>query len=185
MRVFVAGGTGVLGRAGIKSLVEAGHQVRATARTKRKAALIESLGAEPVDLDLFDPPAVREAMDGCEALLRLTTRIPPLTQMRDRGSWRETNRLRTEGARLLVDAALAEGVKVYVHESVAFVYADRGSEWITEDAPTDAQGSEILGAALAGERRSPEGAAWCCASGAFTELTLPPRRRWSGACGGA
>ena len=151
MKIFVAGGTGVLGRASVKALVQAGHQVRATARSALKASLVLSLGAEPVTLDLFDPRALREAIGGCDALVRLTTRIPPLAQMRDRRSWRATNRLRTEGARLLVDAALRAGVQVYVHESVAFVYADAGTQWITEDAPTQAGRSQILRAALAGE----------------------------------
>jgi nucleoside-diphosphate-sugar epimerase len=154
MKVFVAGGTGVLGRASLKYLVEAGHQVRATARTPQKAHLVLSLGAEPVGVDLYDPPAVREAIAGFDAVLRLATRIPSLTQMRDRRSWQETNRLRTEGARLLVDAAIAQGVKVYVHESVVFVYADGGTQWITEDAPTEEGGSKILHAALEGEREA-------------------------------
>ena len=154
MKVFVAGGTGVLGRASLKSLVEAGHQVWSTARTKEKAELVRGLGAEPVDVDLYDPPAVREAISGSEALLRLTTRIPPLARMWDRPAWQETNRLRTEGARILVDAALAQGVKVYVHESIVFVYADGGTQWITEDAATDDGSSEILRSALDGEKEA-------------------------------
>ena len=32
MRVFIAGGTGVLGRASIPALLEAGHRVRSSAR---------------------------------------------------------------------------------------------------------------------------------------------------------
>jgi nucleoside-diphosphate-sugar epimerase len=154
MKIFVAGGTGVLGRASIKSLVEAGHQVRATARTALKASLVLRLGAEPVKVDLFDPPAVREAIADYDAVLRLTTRIPALAQVRDRSAWRETNRLRREGARVLVDAAISAGAKVYVHESVVFVYADAGTQWITEDAPAQDGGSGILRAALDGEREA-------------------------------
>lgn len=154
MRIFVAGGTGVLGRASLRALVEAGHQVRSTARSPHKADLVRSLGAEPVNLDLYDPPAVREAIGGCEAVLRLTTSIPPLAQMRDPDAWQETNRLRTEGARVLVDAAVATGVQVYVHESVAFVYADGGTQWVTEEAATDDGGTEILRAALEGEKEA-------------------------------
>ncbi len=154
MKIFVAGGTGVLGRASVKSLVEAGHQVRATARTEKKADLVRSLGAEPVQVDLYDPKEVRQAIAGSEALLRLTTKIPPIAKMRSRGAWAETNLLRTEGARILVDAALEEGIKVYAHESVTFVYADGGSQWIAEDAPTDDGESEILRSALDGEKEA-------------------------------
>ncbi len=154
MKIFVAGGTGVLGRATLKALVEAGHVVRATARGDEKAVVVRSLGAEPVQVDLFDPKEVRQAVAGSEALLRLTTKIPPIAKMRERGAWQETNLLRTEGARILVDAALAEGVQVYIHESITFVYADGGTQWITEDAPTDDGESEVLRSALDGEKEA-------------------------------
>jgi nucleoside-diphosphate-sugar epimerase len=154
MKIFVAGGTGVLGRATLKALAEAGHQVRATARTAAKAEIVRSLGAEPVQMDLFDPDEVRKAVKGCEAVLRLTTKIPPIAKMRSKAAWQETNLLRTEGARILVDAAIAEGAQVYVHESITFVYADGGTQWLTEDSPTDDGGSEILRSALEGEKEA-------------------------------
>lgn len=154
MKIFVAGGTGVLGRASLKALVEAGHEVRATARSQEKAKLVRELGAEPVQVDLFDPKEVRQAVAGSEAILRLTTKIPPIAKMRNRAAWQETNLLRTEGARILVDAGIAEGAQVYVHESITFVYADAGTQWITEDAPTEDGESEILRSALDGEKET-------------------------------
>ena len=42
LKVFVAGGTGVLGRASLPALVAAGHNVRSTARGDDKAALVRS-----------------------------------------------------------------------------------------------------------------------------------------------
>ncbi|MGA8185759.1 MAG: NAD(P)H-binding protein, partial [Terriglobia bacterium] len=152
MKIFVAGGTGVLGRASVKALVEAGHEVSATARTSSKADAVRNLGAEPIQVDLYDPKEVCQAIAGSEAILRLTTKIPPIAKMRNRAAWQETNLLRTEGARILVDAGIAEGVQVYVHESVTFVYEDAGTRWITEDAPTDDGESEILRSTLDGEK---------------------------------
>jgi nucleoside-diphosphate-sugar epimerase len=154
MKVFVAGGTGVLGRAALKSLIEAGHHVRATARGSDKAALARRLGAEPVEVDLYDPAAVRRAIKGSDAVLRLTAKIGSFSEIRRAKAWEETNRLRTEGARVLVDTAIAEGVKVYVNESVAFVYRDGGTKWLDEDAPTDDTGTPILAAALQGEQEA-------------------------------
>lgn len=151
MNVFVAGGTGVLGRATLRALAGAGHRIVATARGAEKAALVRSLGAEPLEVDLYDPAAMGRAVAGCQAVLRLTTRIPLAAEMGRPGVWDETNRLRTEGARVLVDAALAAGARVYVHESIVFVYADAAAGWVTEDSPTDAAGSPVLEAALAGE----------------------------------
>lgn len=153
-RVFVAGGTGVVGRAALASLVAGGHHVRSTARGPTSAELVRSMGAEPVDVDLYDPAAVREAIRGSEVLIRLTTKIGAISRMRGPHAWDETNRLRTVGAHVLVDAAIAEGVGAYVHESVTFVYRDGASTWLDEDAATDDGGTTILRAALEGEHEA-------------------------------
>jgi nucleoside-diphosphate-sugar epimerase len=135
MRVFVAGATGVLGRPTVQALVEAGHQIRGTARGEEKAALLRSLGAEPVSVDLFDPEAVKAAVGESEAILNFATKIPPIVRMRWPGAWKENDRLRTEASRVLVDAALANGVATYIQESITFIYADGGDDWLSEDAP--------------------------------------------------
>ncbi len=154
LKVFVAGGTGVLGRASLPALLSAGHSVRSIARGKPKADWIRSIGAEPVECDLYDPASVRRAIAGCDAVIRLTTKIGSMKNIRDPKMWAETNRLRTEGARILVDAAIAEGVPTYIHESVSFVYTDGGTRWLTEDARTDDSGNDVMRAALAGEREA-------------------------------
>ncbi len=151
MKVFVAGGTGVLGRASLRPLVEAGHHVLATARGNEKAQMVRDMGAEPVECDLFDPKSVRQAIAGCDVLIRLTTKIGSVMNIRDRKAWDKTNRLRTEGARILVDAALSEGVPAYLHESITFVYADGGANWLMEDAPVNDAGTAALRGALEGE----------------------------------
>jgi uncharacterized protein YbjT (DUF2867 family) len=80
MKVFVAGGTGVLGRASLQALIAAGHSVRSTARGNDHAGLITKLGAERVAVDLFDPAAVRKAIAtaatvGSMKQLRSTTAV--------------------------------------------------------------------------------------------------------------
>ena len=45
MRVFVAGGTGVIGRRLVPRLVAGGHQVTATTTSAGKLGLLEELGA--------------------------------------------------------------------------------------------------------------------------------------------
>ncbi len=154
MKVFVAGGSGVLGRAALPALIAAGHQVRATARGEQKAAIVRTLGAEPVDIDLFDVTAVGRAIAGADAVVRLTTKFGSMAQLRDPRSWQDTVRLRSEGARILVDAALAEGISVYVHESVSYVYADGGERWLSEASPVDDAATTMLRATLAGEQET-------------------------------
>ena len=135
MRVFVAGATGVLGQPSVQGLVAAGHEVRGAARGEEKAALLRSLGATPVTTDLFGAASVREAVAGCDAVVHLATKIPSLTRMRWKGSWKENDRLRREATRNLVDAALATKAQAFVMESITFVYANGGDSWLTEDAP--------------------------------------------------
>jgi nucleoside-diphosphate-sugar epimerase len=154
MKIFVAGGTGVIGRPSIKALVAADHQVRSSARGPDKAAWVQAIGAEPVDVDLYDEPAVRHAIAGCDAVVRLTTKIASLMKLGRLKTWEETNRLRTAGARILVNAAIAEKVSVYVHESITFLYQGGGSAWLDENAPVDDARSPILRAALEGEREA-------------------------------
>lgn len=128
--------------------------MRSSARGREKSDLVGALGAEPIDVDLYDPEAVRRAIAGCDAVLRLTTKIPPLMKTRNPTAWNENNRLCTEGARVFVDTASAERIPIYVHESVTFVYADGGERWLAEDAKTDDGGTEILRATLDGEQEA-------------------------------
>src|ERR1700712_1625922 len=116
MRVFVAGSTGVLGRRVVAGLVAAGHEVTALVRSPEKAALAKSLGATPVEVSLFDPDGLRAAVAGHDAVCNLATHIPPLTRAADPRAWLENTRIRAEGSRNLVDAALAGHATVYVQE---------------------------------------------------------------------
>ncbi len=133
MKVFVAGATGVLGRPTVRALVEAGHEVRGTARGAENADMLRSLGAEAVEVDLFDPDGLRAEVAGSEAVLHFATKIPPIMRMRWKGAWRENDRLRSVASKHLVDAALAAGAQVFVYESITFIYGEHADEWIGED----------------------------------------------------
>ena len=137
MRIFVAGATGVLGKRAVKALTESGHDVTAVARSDEKAALVRSLGATPVSLDVFDAGAVKAAAAGHDVVMNLATHIPNPSKSAFPGAWKENDRLRVEGSRNLVDAAIATGASRYVQESIAFFYPDSGDRWIDESAPID------------------------------------------------
>src|SRR4029450_1498573 len=62
MKIFVAGGTGVLGRALVPQLVARGHEVVGITRSASKQDLVRSLGARPVVADALDPDAVAQAV---------------------------------------------------------------------------------------------------------------------------
>lgn len=137
MKVFLAGGTGVLGRRVLPRLVEAGHEVTAVARSTEKAAQVRAVGADPVAVDLFEPDAVATAVAGHEIVVNLTTHIPSVAKAAMPGAWKENERIRTEVSTHLVDAALAAGAHRFVQEALAFIYVDPGDEWVHEDSPVD------------------------------------------------
>ena len=139
MKLFVAGATGVLGWRSVKRLVEAGHDVTGIARSDEKAKLLTDLGATPARIDLFDAGQVKDAVAGHEGVLNLATHIPPTSKYMLPGVWKENDRIRTEGSRNLVDAALATGAQRYVQESIAFLYPDSPDDaWLDEATPLDA-----------------------------------------------
>jgi nucleoside-diphosphate-sugar epimerase len=140
MKIFLAGGTGVVGTRALPALVAAGHDLTAVARTDAKADLVRSLGGEPVRVDLFDPGAVASAVVGHEVVVNLATSIPPLTKAARGAAWATNERLRSEASNHLVDAALAAGSARYVQESIAFPYVDAADRWIDEDHPVDQVG---------------------------------------------
>jgi 2-alkyl-3-oxoalkanoate reductase len=136
MRIFMTGATGVVGRRAVPLLVAAGHEVTAVGRSLEKRAALEKAGARPVEVNLFDAEAVRQAVAGHEVVIHLATHIPSSSmKMLMPGTWRENDRLRSVASKNLVDAALAGGVERYIQEAFAPVYADGGDAWIDETWP--------------------------------------------------
>jgi nucleoside-diphosphate-sugar epimerase len=135
LRVFVAGGTGVVGRRAVTQLVKAGHDVSVIVRSDDKAATVQSMGASPVRVSLFDAPALAAAVVGHDAVMNLATHVPSPTRAAKASAWQENSRIRSEGSRNLVDAAMAANASRFVQESICFLYADGGADWLDEDAP--------------------------------------------------
>ncbi len=126
MKVAVIGATGVLGQALVPLLREAGHELLPLSRRS------------PLPFDLLDSgdaARLRRLLEGCDVVVHAATAIPldPTAP----GAWDLNTRLRTQGTRRLLDAAIAAGVKRYVQQSIALAYPDRGDEWIAEEQPFD------------------------------------------------
>ncbi len=142
MRVFVAGGTGVVGRRLVPQLVARGHQVTATTTDPGKLGLLERLGAEAVVMEALDAVSVGEAVAKArpDAIVHQMTAIggkKPDMQHMDRW-FATTNRLRTEGTDHLLAAAEATGVSHFVAQSYASWNGIRKGGWVkTEEDPLD------------------------------------------------
>jgi 2-alkyl-3-oxoalkanoate reductase len=151
MRVFLAGATGVIGSPLVPQLLQAGHEVTAMTRSVLRAAQLEAVGADPVVCDVFDAAGVHAAMAAAspEAVIHQLTSLPPRLDWRDPNVFDENNRVRTEGTRSLVDAALATGARRMVAQSIAFAYAPTGDRVKEEDAPLFTDAPPPLGGAVA------------------------------------
>jgi len=141
MHVFIAGGTGAIGRRLIPQLVERDHRVTATTRGPAKLAGLEKLGARAVVVDGLDSAAVGEAVASAEPdavvhqMSALSGKLDP--KHFDR-SFALTNRLRTEGLDHLVAAAQATGVQQIVAQSFTGWPNIRSGGWVKdEEDPLD------------------------------------------------
>jgi nucleoside-diphosphate-sugar epimerase len=150
MRVLFTGATGVIGRAAVPRLVEAGHEVVGVTRGAEGTAWLKSAGGRPVEVDLLDEESVGRAMNDVDVVAHFATSVPSLVEMVKDGPWAVNNALRDRGTGLLVDSALANGVGRFIQESITFFYADGGSEWLDESAPLDLS-FRPLASALAAE----------------------------------
>ena len=120
MRVFVAGGAGVVGRPLVAQLVARGHEVTATTTGPAKLDLLAQLGADGVVMDGLDAVSVGEAVAKArpDAIVHQMTAIAGKPDMKHMDRWfATTNRLRTEGTDHLLAAAEATGVSHLVAQS--------------------------------------------------------------------
>lgn len=137
MKVVLTGGTGVLGRAAVRSLRAAGHDVAVVAHTSRSKGIAERLGVPAVPGDVLRPGTLAHAFEDADVVVNLASAMPVGLGLHVPGAWRRHDQLRTEGVRNVVEAARAVGCRRVVQESVSFLYADQGDEWITERAPLE------------------------------------------------
>jgi len=145
MRVFVAGGTGVIGRRLVPQLVARGYQVTATTTSAGKLGLLEQLGAEGIVMDGLDAASVGEAVAAArpDAIVHQMTGLSvahagkPNLRKADR-FFAATNRLRSEGIDHLLAAAEATGVSHVVAQSHASMNGLRQGGWVkTEEDPLE------------------------------------------------
>ncbi len=126
-RLFLAGASGAIGRRLAPLLIADGWQVIGSTRSPEKAQLLREIGVEPVVVDVFDADALRGVMADArpEIVIHQLTDLPHALDPRKMVEALVRNaRLRDEGTRNLVAAAVHAGAKRLIAQSIAFVYAD-------------------------------------------------------------
>jgi nucleoside-diphosphate-sugar epimerase len=139
IKVLVAGATGAIGKPLVAQLLAKGYEVAGTTRSAARAAELERAGARPFVVDAFD----REGVARTVVAARPDVVIDQLTDLsggfepdRVADTLARNTRIRVDGTRNLMDAALASNVGRVVAQSICWVYA-AGREPHVEGDPLD------------------------------------------------
>ena len=144
MRVFIAGGTGAIGRPLVAALDAAGHDIAVYSRDAEKVAALGVPGIVPAVGDAFDSEALIGAVQSFrpEVVVNELTSLPQTANpFAIKRGFDLTSRLRREVSATLVTAARAAGTRRIVAQSISFAYRP-GPGVRTEADPlwTDAKG---------------------------------------------
>ncbi len=147
MRVLVAGATGAIGRQLVPLLIRSGHDVSGVARSASKADVIRAMGAEALVADALDRPGIEAAVRAArpDAVVHELTAIPATVDARRFAeAFEPTNRLRRDGTRNLLAAAIAADVRRFVAQSIAQAYEPVGGWVKTEEDPLYADAPPVF-----------------------------------------
>lgn len=132
-RIFLTGGSGYIGRNIVRHFVALGVEVHAIARSARAYDLLRSLGAQPVEGDLFSSH-LPSAMKGCDALVHVAA------DTQHGMASKVQRRVNVEGTRSVFSAAAQAQIARAVHLSTESVLLDgRPLVNVTEDRPYPAR----------------------------------------------
>lgn len=112
MRTFITGGTGFVGGAVARSLLEAGHSVRALVRPGADTRQLDGLPVERISGDLSDADALRRGIAGCKWVFHVAALYAYWGY-----SWEEFHQTNMEGTRRVLEIAGQENVPRIVYTS--------------------------------------------------------------------
>ncbi|MEE1992980.1 NAD(P)-dependent oxidoreductase [Pseudomonas syringae pv. syringae] len=151
-KVFVAGASGVIGRALLKLLVAAGYSVYGATRRAEKVKDIEATGATAVVVDVYDAERLNEELVRIQpwAVIHQLTDLPRGLSPELMAKAVENNaRIRTEGTRNLVAAARAAGATRLIAQSIAWAYRPGDTPYL-ETSPLDVEAQGSRGISVGG-----------------------------------
>jgi dihydroflavonol-4-reductase len=129
-RVFITGGTGVIGTALSGALLARGDEVVGLARSEQSAQALRDRGAEAVRADALDEDALAAAMKGCTLVFNVAG-INSLCV----DHVRPMERLNVEGPVVAIRAAKRAGVRRFIHTSSAATIGEPPGSVGTELTP--------------------------------------------------
>lgn len=148
MKIFVAGGTGAIGRPLLDQLLVRGHNVVALTRSQERAQLLAAQGIEAAIADVFGPDSVKAAIAHAqpEVVIEQLTALPRTYSRESMSAAAPLNtRIRLEGGANVLAAAQAAGVRRYLRQSIAF-WAIPGAGLANEETPLSLDASPAVAA---------------------------------------
>jgi nucleoside-diphosphate-sugar epimerase len=125
--IFLAGASGAIGRRLSPLLVSGGWRVVGATRSAQKAPLLRQMEVEPVVIDVFDSARLKQLLASIrpDVVIHQLTDLPYALEASKMSDALDRNaRLRDEGTRNLVAAAVAAGARRLIAQSIAFIYAE-------------------------------------------------------------
>lgn len=150
--IFLAGATGAIGTVLIPLLRDAGYTVYGGTRHQARAGALHDLGAIPVLADVFDADTLKSELVRIRpsVVIHQLTDLPRLPDPQALAQAAAANaRVRSEGTRNLVAAALAAGATRLIAQSIAWAYAP-GDKPYLEEHPLDIDAEGQRGVSVGG-----------------------------------
>jgi nucleoside-diphosphate-sugar epimerase len=132
MKVLITGGSGFLGRALARTLIQRGHEVRSFSRGSYPE--LESLGIDVRRGDITDEESVISAVEGCDAVFHVAAKAGVW------GPYGEYHRINVSGTKNVINACRKHGIKRLIFTSspsVVFDGSDQNGVDESEDYPSD------------------------------------------------
>jgi nucleoside-diphosphate-sugar epimerase len=146
MKIFIAGGTGAIGRPLISELLARGHAVVALTRSPERAQGLAAAGIEPAIADVFDADAIKAVVKHSrpDVVIEQLTALPKTYTGESMAAAAPFNRrIRLEGGANVLAAAQEAGVRRYLRQSIAF-WAEPGPGLADEQTPLAADASPAV-----------------------------------------
>ncbi|HWI59642.1 MAG TPA: NAD(P)-dependent oxidoreductase [Bacillota bacterium] len=148
MKIFIAGGTGAIGRPLLAALLAKRHTLVALSRSPEKAQALAAQGVEPAIANVFDAEAVKAVVRRAqpEIVIEQLTALPRTYTRESMSAAAAFNaRIRLEGGDKVLAAAQAAGVRRYLRQSIAF-WAVPGPGLADEATPLALDASPVVAA---------------------------------------
>ena len=147
LKIFIAGGSGFIGRHLIKAFKSHGHEVYGLARDRVRGKILEELGCEPIIGNLLTTGPWERKIEKFDVAIGCTMPgkrgQPPAMQQVP-----ELLKSHTDGCSILINAAMEGQIRGLLLTFGVLGYGEHGEDWVDETTPMAPLGyGRFIGAA--------------------------------------